>query len=162
VAIRKIITLPDSRLKLKARPVITITKKIQQTILDLIETLNHYPGVGIAAPQIAELEQIILVDATKSRRPCQNHGQLIMINPQIVFAVGEITFREGCLSIPDYSAFIKRKDKIVVKFLKPDGQKEIITATGFESVVIQHEIDHLNGILFIDRIQSISELIPRR
>lgn len=162
MAIRKILTLPDNRLKLKSEPIITINQEIQQIAQDLIHTLNHHPGVGIAAPQIAELKRIILIDARRGKRPCKNHGQLIMLNPQIINSEGKITFREGCLSVPDYSAFIERKERIVVKFIGLEGKEYLITASGFEAVVIQHEIDHLDGILFIDRIKSSAELIFRK
>ena len=118
-------------------------------------------GVGIAAPQVGENIRLIIVDCRQSQRPCQNHGLLYMANPRIVSAEGEALGREGCLSVPDWVGVVPRAKSIRVEYQDEKGVARSIEATGFEARVIQHEIDHLDGILFIDRVVSTKGLVRR-
>lgn len=118
-------------------------------------------GVGIAAPQVGDNRRLMIVDCRKSLRPCKNHGPLYMVNPRIESSQGENPGREGCLSVPDWMGMVLRAAEISVHFDDRHGKRQTITASGFEARVIQHEIDHLNGILFIDRVISGKDLIRR-
>jgi len=118
-------------------------------------------GVGIAAPQVGDNKRLIIVDCSGSLRPCKHHGLLYMVNPAIESGSGEKLGREGCLSVPDWVGMVPRAAEIHVSFDGLQGTRQTITATGFEARVIQHEIDHLNGILFIDRVISSKSLIRR-
>jgi len=118
-------------------------------------------GVGIAAPQVGDNRRLMIVDCRKSLRPCNNHGLLYMVNPCIESSQGEKPGREGCLSVPDWVGMVLRAAEISVQFDDLHGKRKRITATGFEARVIQHEIDHLNGILFIDRVISGKDLMRR-
>jgi len=118
-------------------------------------------GVGIAAPQVGENNRMIVVDCRGSLRPCKNHGLLYMTNPQIESSCGERLGREGCLSVPDWVGMVPRAANICIHFDDVHGEAQRIMATGFEARVILHEIDHLDGILFIDRVISSKSLIRR-
>ncbi len=118
-------------------------------------------GVGIAAPQIGENIRLLLVDCRQSQRPCRNHGLLYMANPNIEYSEGEVLGREGCLSVPDWVAMVPRAKIIRVSYLDEQSKAHTIECSGFEARVIQHEIDHLNGILFIDLVVSTRALIRR-
>ena len=122
------------------------------------------PGsVGVAAPQIGVTLRVCVVDVSASRQGRDNHhGLLCMINPEIVSRSGAAIMREGCMSIPDYTGDVERATEITVRFTEPDGSAREFTATGFEAVAIQHEMDHLDGILFLDRIVSVKTGLFRR
>lgn len=118
-------------------------------------------GVGIAAPQVGDNRRIIIVDCSNSLRPCKNHALLCMVNPVIESSHGEKLGREGCLSVPDWVGMVPRAAEAAIHFDDIFGKEQQITASGFEARVIQHEIDHLNGILFIDRVISGKGLMRR-
>lgn len=150
-----IVTYPDERLKTVCDPVDTFDPELREFVDHLIETCSGGPGaVGIAAPQVGRLQRICVVDATKARRPVENHGHLVLINPEIVdwdgFAVG----REGCLSVPDYTGKVIRAEKIRIRARDPEGKELEFDMKGFEARIAQHEVDHLDGILFLDRLVS--------
>jgi peptide deformylase len=125
-------------------------------IQDLLDTMDAGPPrtVGIAAPQIGELVRIVTVDASRNPKYDAPNGLLVLVNPVIVLREGEMFFREGCMSVPDYTANIRRSDHVVVEACDACRQKLTIDARGFEAVVLQHEIDHLDGILFLDRVAN--------
>jgi len=128
---------------------------VKGVIADLIETMEASGhSVGIAAPQIGELIRVIVVDPSKNPKCKEHHGLNVMINPEIIKWEGLIQFREGCMSVPDYTGNVTRAENIVVQFMSEDGTQKVIETTGFEAVLIQHEIDHLDGVLFVDRIIS--------
>jgi len=159
--VRPIVLYPEPLLRKKAGPADPCGDLAQAIVRDLWDTLDDHAGVGIAAPQIGSLQRIIAIDATRARRPVINHGRLALINPQIILAEGQISFREGCLSVPDYVAHIRRAERITVSAFLPGGHPITIETAGFESVIIQHEMDHLDGILFIDRVHHARDLKPR-
>lgn len=160
--VRKILTIPHPLLREVAREAEGTPSEWETIVRDLWDTLHDHVGVGIAAPQIGHSIRIIAVDASRAKRPVPNHGPLTLVNPRILEKEGRISFREGCLSVPDYVAHIERAATLVVSALDQHGQPIIIEAQGFEAVVIQHEIDHLDGILFIDRVKRARDLKPRQ
>ena len=141
-----------------------IDTAIRSLVDDLLDTMHAGPGsVGVAAPQIGVTLRVCVVDVTASRHgKDNNHGQLCMINPEIVAREGSAIMREGCMSVPDYTGDVERATAITVRFTEPDGSPHEIAASGFEAVAIQHEMDHLDGILFLDRIMSIKTGLFRR
>ena len=118
-------------------------------------------GVGIAAPQIGELQRVVVVDCTRSMRPCSNHGLLFLINPEIVDESGSVLGRAGCLSVPDWVGVVPRAKSVEVRYQDMTGASCQISSKGFEARVIQHELDHLDGVLFIDRVVSTKDLLRR-
>jgi len=163
VAIRDILCEPDIRLKQISKPITELTSSVIQNIGDLADTFNSAPGVGIAMPQIGILERIVIIDATRQTRIKEKfQGQLILINPVIVQKEGAQLFREGCLSVPEYTGYVQRFEKIKVKAFDTDMHEKEYEFNGFESVIAQHEMDHLDGVLFIDRVISPGQLFRRK
>lgn len=155
---------PDPILKKVARYVDFKRESIKEFCGNLIETMEDTPhSVGLAAPQVGKLLRVIVVDASRNRKGKRsNHGQLIMINPIITYREGEQTGREGCMSIPDYFGVVTRAGKIRVEYLDLAGNDKTLETKQYESIVIQHEIDHLDGYLFLDRITSLKHDLHRR
>ncbi len=141
-----------------------INDETRDLIRDLIDTMHAGPGsVGVAAPQIGATLRICVVDVSKSKLGrANNHGLLIMINPEILKREGAGVMREGCMSVPDYTGDVERAVEITVRFVDENGDVRQVEASGFEAVAIQHEIDHLDGILFLDRITSLKTGLFRR
>ncbi|HJT23574.1 MAG TPA: peptide deformylase, partial [bacterium] len=132
-------------------------------LLDLRDTMERHPGcVGLAAPQIGHRVRAIVVDVSRSARPCENHGLLRLLNPEILEASQWKASREGCLSFPDLLANVKRAQKIRLRAFNERWEEVELACVGFEAVALQHEIDHLDGILFLDRIRSSKDLFERR
>ena len=147
-----ILEFPAPLLKQKSLPVASVTDAIKKLAADMAETMYDAPGVGLAAPQIGVLQRLIVIDiAAKNEAP-----QLItVINPVIIHAEGETFEEEGCLSVPDFSANVKRHERVTVKGVTLEGQERIWHADGLLSIAFQHEIDHLDGILFIDHLSPL-------
>jgi peptide deformylase len=121
------------------------------------------PGcVGIAAPQVGILKRVIVVDASRSKKPCQAHGHMVLINPVISDPQGAELGREGCLSLPDFTANVMRAQSIKVEAQNLHGDNLSFTTTGFEARIILHEADHLDGLLFLDRVSSLKTDVFRR
>jgi peptide deformylase len=157
--IRPILTYPDPELKKKAAPVTIINDKIRELARDMAETMYDAPGIGLAAPQIGVHQRIIVIDiAGKDESP----ELIVAINPVIIHAEGETYEEEGCLSVPQYAANVRRHAKVVVKGLNLEGEDTSWRADGLLAVAFQHEIDHLDGILFIDHISQLKRDIFRR
>lgn len=155
MAIRDIVVYPNPLLKQEAEEVTELTEEIKNVIADLKETmLASSHSTGIAAPQIGELHRIVVFDASRNKKCLNNHGLTVMINPEITDHEGMLTFREGCMSVPDFTGNVNRAQKVTVKFLDEDMQEQTLNAEDFEAVLIQHETDHLDGTLFIDRVIS--------
>jgi peptide deformylase len=165
MAILPILKFPDPVLKEKSSPVECVTSEVSVVIEDLLDTMRSSPGgVGISAPQVGILKRIVAVDVSASKRGGQleNHGLLVLINPEILARGGRQIVREGCMSIPDYTANIERAQWVLVDALDRSGKQVILEAVGLEAVAIQHEVDHLDGILFMDRVASIKTDLFRR
>jgi len=160
MAILKILTYPDKFLKNKTVPVETIDEETQTLIEDMADTMYEAPGVGLAATQVGSNKSIIVYDPTadQEQRPYQ-----VLINPEIVSTEGEVlSENEGCLSVPEFRADVKRAAFALVKGQDREGNPVQIEAEGLLSVILQHEIDHLNGILFIDRISALKREMYKR
>ena len=164
MAVREILLYPDPRLKMVAQPVAARGADVDALAQDLVDTMvaaGH--SVGVAAPQIGESRRVVVVDVSKSKLGRDNnHGLLVMINPEIIEQAGQETMREGCMSVPDYTGNVTRAESVVVQFLDREGQEQVIRASGFEAVAIQHELDHLDGFLFLDRVSSLKTDLFRR
>ncbi len=155
MAVLEILTVPDSRLKQVSEDVEIFDDELRAFIDDLEETRRAGPGaVGIAAPQVGRLQRIIIVDVSNSKKPVPNHGHLVLVNPEITEWNGFEMGREGCLSIPDYTGNVIRATSIRLKAMDRFGTPLEYGMEGFEARAIQHELDHLDGMLFIDRVVS--------
>lgn len=165
MAVQTILKYPHPVLKKLARRVDDVDAEITSLVQDLIDTMRAGPGsVGVAAPQIGAALRVCVVDVSKSRHGKENnHGLLCMINPEIIARSGSAVMREGCMSVPDYTGDVERATGITVRFLDSQSGEECeLEASGFEAVAIQHELDHLDGVLFLDRVVSISTGLFRR
>lgn len=155
MSILDILTYPDDRLKNVSEEVTTLDERVRGFIHELEATRRAGPGaVGIAAPQVGMPMRIVIVDVSSTRKPCDNHGHMIMINPEITEWEGMAMGREGCLSVPDFTGNVIRAEKIKLHYMDENEQVQEIESTGFEARAIQHELDHLDGLLFLDRLVS--------
>ncbi|MBI3994878.1 MAG: peptide deformylase [Nitrospirae bacterium] len=161
MAVQKIIRYPDPILKSRSEPVRAMDERIARVIKNLLDTLAASPGVAIAAPQIGAADRIIVCDVSRKVKE-KHHGRMILLNPLIRRREGTKIFREGCLSVPDYTGNVSRAETVWVEGLDPEGRPVSLVAEGFEALALQHEIDHLDGVLFLDRIASLSTDIFRR
>jgi peptide deformylase len=153
MAIKPILTAPDPRLKKKSLPVASVDAEVRQLMDDMLETMYAAPGIGLAAPQVDVLKRVIVLDI---EREDTKTGPLFMANPEIVEASDEdATYEEGCLSVPEHYADVARPAKVTVRYLDRDNAKQELTCEGLLATCIQHEIDHLDGILFVDHISSL-------
>ena len=159
MAIRKIIQYPEPVLRLKARDVEVFDEDLRILVEDMAETMYDAPGVGLAAPQVAESVQVIVADITK---PGEERQFLALVNPKITKHEDAQIDEEGCLSVPELTAKVKRYKKITVQYQDTDGNaQELVTEDRF-AVVLQHEIDHLNGILFIDHLSPLKRNLYKK
>jgi peptide deformylase len=157
----EILTYPNKFLHKPTKPVENIDEVIQRLVADMAETMYEAPGVGLAAIQVGSDKQVLVYD----EKPAENdHRYGVIINPKVVETEGQIiSENEGCLSVPDFRSDVKRAARIIVEGVDQDGKSLRVEADGFLAIVLQHEIDHLNGTLFIDRISALKrELYKRR
>ncbi len=161
--VRRVLVHPHPVLRARCEPAAGLPPEARARIAaDLCATMGAHAGcVGLAAPQIGEPLRIAVVDASRGRRPCRNHGLLVMLDPEIVAREGEALGREGCLSVPDWTGIVRRAARVRVRFATPAGETREIEARGFEARAIQHELDHLDGVLFLDRVASPRDLVRR-
>lgn len=164
MAVRTVLLYPDPRLKQPCGPIEPCSEETARVVEDLLDTMNAGPPrtVGIAAPQIGAMVRIALVDTSRNPKYPGGSGFLALVNPIVTAHHDEQFFREGCLSLPDYTANIRRWRAITVTATDPKGRPLAVEATGFEAVVLQHEIDHLDGILFLDRVANVKTDLFRR
>ena len=157
----EVLTYPNKFLQQPTKPVENIDEVIQKLVADMAETMYEAPGVGLAAIQVGSDKQVLVYDEKPTE---SNRGYGVIINPTIVETEGQIiSENEGCLSVPDFRSDVKRAARIVVEGVDRDGKFLRFEAGGFLAIVLQHEIDHLNGTLFIDRISALKrELYKRR
>ena len=160
MAVIRILTYPDTVLLEPAEPVTNIDGKLQQLIDDMADTMYHAPGIGLASNQVGEPRRVILFDTSAKDEP---NDLIVVINPEIIEADGVVVSEEGCLSVIDYSADVKRSQRVTVQGVDREGNPITLTREGLPAIVLQHEIDHLNGILFINHISKLKrELYKRR
>jgi peptide deformylase len=153
MAVREIIKLPDKRLRLVCEPVKHVDAGIRKLIDDMFETMYKAPGIGLAAIQIGIAKRVITMDLSKKE---DNHEPQVFINPELVWTSDETAkYEEGCLSIPDYYEEVERPKEVKVKYLDRDGKSREIDAKGLLATCLQHEIDHINGVLFIDHLSKL-------
>jgi len=153
MAVREILKLPDKRLRLVSAPVNRIDAGIRALVEDMFDTMYAAPGIGLAGIQIGVAKRVVTMDLSKKENA---HEPLVLINPEIVWASPEKSaHEEGCLSIPEYYEEVERPDAVKVKYLDLEGKSHEIDARGLLATCIQHEIDHTNGVLFIDHISKL-------
>jgi peptide deformylase len=176
----KIFTFPDHVLTQKAQPIARVEKPLYKLADDMLETMYDAPGVGLAANQIGILQRILVLDTDYDLEELPdgteppagaevfggaivtNRKPRIVINPEIIYKEGSILFSEGCLSVPEYNAEVKRAEKIKVQYQDVDGLTQVMAADGLLAVAIQHEMDHLDGKLFIDRLSPLKKEMVRK
>ncbi|MBX2987295.1 MAG: peptide deformylase [Bdellovibrionaceae bacterium] len=168
MSLREILKFPDPRLREVSKPVTTFDDGLKTLVKDMIETMYDAKGIGLAAPQVGELVRLVVIDT----RPKDESGRrykydemtelerqvpqpLVLINPQIVKGEGKTTFDEGCLSVPGYYETVQRFDKIVMKAQDVNGKEFTIETDGLLAICMQHELDHLEGTLFIDHLSFL-------
>lgn len=157
MTLKKILTVPDNMLRQKSLPVKTIDKDIQNLMDDMLQTMYHAPGIGLAAIQIGVPKRVVVMDLSKEG---DKKKPMYFVNPEITWkSNSNSTYEEGCLSIPGQFAKIERSKKCKIKFLDYNGDQKELNADGLLSTCIQHEIDHLNGILFIDHLSKLKKEI---
>lgn len=158
--IRTILTYPNTELKKKSAQVTIITDSIRELVRDMTETMYAAPGIGLAAPQIGIHQRVIVIDLAAKNEP---HDLIVAINPTIVHAEGEAYEEEGCLSVPDYAANVRRNARVIVKALDLKGVEQTWNADDLLAIAFQHEIDHLEGTLFVDHLSTLKrELFQRK
>ena len=153
MAIRPIIILPDTKLRLVSAPVQRVDDALRKLMDDMVETMHDAPGIGLAAIQVAEPLRLVVIDLAKQD---ETPAPMFFVNPEIVWSAQEKSvFEEGCLSIPEYYEDVERPASVRVQFLDRHGAQGEMLAEGLLSTALQHEIDHLNGVLFIDHISKL-------
>ena len=153
MAVREILVLPDKRLRLVSKPVARIDSATRALVEDMFETMYDAPGIGLAAIQIGEAKRIVTMDLAKKDEP---KAPRVFINPELVGKSDDKkTHEEGCLSIPEYYEEVERPASVKIRYLDLDGKEHEIDADGLLATCIQHEVDHLNGVLFIDHISKL-------
>lgn len=154
MALREILKFPDPRLKQVSEPIAEITDELRELARDMCEAMYDEPGIGLAAPQVGEAIRLFVIDTDWTEDGADKNPR-VLINPEFVRKEGKITWEEGCLSVPDYTADVERAAEVTVRALDLDGNEQTYECTGLEAVCMQHENDHLDGILFIDRISRL-------
>ncbi len=176
----KIFTFPDLILAQKASPIARVEKSMHKLADDMLETMYEAPGIGLAANQVGILDRILVVDTEydieelpEGQEPPKgaevyagsivtNRKPKIIINPEIIYKEGSTAISEGCLSVPEYSAEVKRAEKIKVKYQDIDGLEKVLSADGLLAIALQHEMDHLDGKLFIDRLSPLKKELAKK
>jgi peptide deformylase len=162
MAVRKVLRYPHPALKQVADEV-SDPGVIARVAADLVDTMRSFPRCsGIAAPQLGELVRMVAVDVSEHPKATKHHDLLVLVNPRVVLASGAEVAREGCLSIPDLTANVRRATEIVVEAHDAGGGQRAIETEGFEARCLLHEIDHLDGVLFLDRVDSLKTDVFRR
>ncbi len=162
--LRPILILPDKRLREKAAPVNAVDDAIRALMDDMLETMYAAPGIGLAATQIGEMKRVLVLDVAKRQDEDASANPLVFANPEILWASEELsTYNEGCLSIPEIYEEVERPARVRVGYLDRDNKRQEIEAEGILATCLQHEIDHLNGVLFIDHISRLKrEMISKK
>ena len=161
MTIKPLIILPDPILRQASKPIETVDGEVKKLAADMLETMYDAPGIGLAAIQIGVPRRMLVLDVSKEG---DDKAPLVFINPEVVASSDELSvYEEGCLSIPDYYAEVERPAKITVRHLDAEGREQVTEADGLLATCLQHEIDHLNGILFIDHISKLKrEMVIRK
>ncbi len=176
----KIYTFPDAVLAQKAKPIARVDKSYWKTADDMLETMYHAPGIGLAANQVGILERFVVIDTEYDYEELEegevappdaevvsggiitNRKPQILFNPEIIHREGKIQMSEGCLSVPEYNAEVQRSEKIQVRYQDVNGLEKTLSADGLLAVCVQHELDHLEGKLFIDRLSPLKKEMAQK
>ena len=163
MALRDVLQFPDPRLKRVSEPIVEITDEIRELARDMCDVMYDEPGIGLAAPQVGEAIRMFVIDTDWTEEE-GTKNPTVLINPEFVRSEGKIVWEEGCLSVPDFTADVERAAEVTIKAIDLDGKEYVEEATGLRAVCLQHEYDHLDGKLFIDRISFLkrSRYIQKR
>jgi len=159
MALLRILHYPESLLKQKSQPVTEFNDELRQLAEDMAETMYDAPGVGLAAPQVGVLKRLIVIDCSPSDQP---NDLLFAVNPEVIAAEGESLEEEGCLSVPGFWANVKRAEKVRMRYQDVEGNTLEREAEGLLAICMQHEIDHLEGILFVDRLSPLKRSLFKK
>jgi peptide deformylase len=163
MAIRPVLRLPEPVLTQVALPVDVIDEAARELAADLVDTMRASPAcVGLAAPQIGVSLRAFAVDVSGHRKARSCHGEFVLFNPEVTGAVGPVVAREGCMSVPDLTGDVARADRLVVRGLTPAGVEEVLEVDAFEARAVLHELDHLDGLVFLDRLVARDRVFPRQ
>ena len=163
MAVRPVVTLPDHRLKQPSAPIGRVDEQARALAVDLVDTMRASPAcVGLAAPQIGVNRRAFAVDVTGHRKAVSCHGEVVLFDPEIVVARGPVVAREGCMSVPDLTGDVPRPVEVVVRGITVDGADRLLTVDAFEARAVLHELDHLDGLLFLDRVVSHDAVFRRK
>ena len=154
LALRPVLQYPDPRLRRVSRPIGTITDELRQLAQDMCEVMYDEPGIGLAAPQVGEDVRLVVVD-TQWTQEGADRNALILVNPVLSEQDGKVLWKEGCLSVPDLEGEVERAERVLLTATDLDGKEVSIRAEGLQAVCFQHELDHLNGVLFIDHLSQL-------
>jgi len=154
MALLDVLQFPDPRLRRRSEPVEKITDELRQLAADMLETMYDEPGIGLAAPQVGVPLRLVVVDTEWTEEDAER-SPLVLVNPEILEREGRIVWNEGCLSVPDFNAEVERAERVVLRATDLDGKEIVEEARGLRAVCFQHELDHLDGYLFIDRISRL-------
>ena len=154
MVLRPILQFPDKRLKEKSQPIVEIDDELRALARDMLDVMYDEPGIGLAAPQLGESVRLVVVDTDWTDEDAEKNP-MVAVNPEVVAREGKITWTEGCLSVPDFTADVERAEKITLRYTDLESVAHEVEAEGLRAVCLQHEIDHLDGILFIDHISRL-------
>ncbi len=157
--VREILVWPHPTLKQKALPVTKFDDSVRELVKDMFESMNAADGVGLAAPQIGVLKRVIVLD-TSSKQP--ELKPVAMINPEILNVEGSFVYKEGCLSVPGEAEDVERAAKVTVRYHDENGEQQTMTCEGLLATAVQHETDHLNGVMFVDHISALKREVIRK
>ena len=163
MAVRPVVRLPDPILKRPTAPIEGVDDAARALAADLVDTMRASPAcVGLAAPQIGVGVRAFALDVTGHRKARSCHGLVVLFNPEVLLAHGPSAGREGCMSVPDFTGEVARATTVVVRGITPDGDDRVLRADAFEARAVLHELDHLDGLLFLDRVSSHESVFRRR
>ncbi len=154
MALRPVLKFPDKRLRRVSRKIEEVDDSIRELARDMCEVMYDEPGIGLAAPQVGEDVRLVVVDTEWTAEDAERNP-LILVNPELSEHEGKITWTEGCLSVPDFEADVERAERVFLRARDLDGKEVEIHAQGLQAVCFQHEVDHLDGVLFIDHISRL-------
>lgn len=154
MALRPVLQFPDKRLLTRSAEIDTISDEIRRLAADMCEVMYDEPGIGLAAPQVGEPMRLIVLDTDWTEEGAER-SPLVLVNPELSEHEGKLVWKEGCLSVPDFEAEVERAERVLLRALDLDSKQVELRAEGLQAVCLQHEVDHLDGILFIDRISRL-------
>ena len=163
MAVRPVVRLPDPILKRPTVPLEAVDGAARAVAVDLVDTMRASPAcVGLAAPQIGVGVRAFALDVTGHRKARSCHGLVVLFNPEVLLAEGPVAGREGCMSVPDFTGEVARATTVVVRGITPEGADRVLRADAFEARAVLHELDHLDGLLFLDRVSSHESVFRRQ